>query len=139
MADKKHKLKQNKEQIKHIDDTLDGMYKAIKIFKHRDLETIKEVTVLTNNMTRLSDPLTHIVENLTTKTELSEIENFTSILKSTSDPEHEQKRLSFFVYNNPLHNFQCQGQDSHVPAQQEVNFFVYIRSEQHKLKIQQIA
>ena len=46
-------MKQNEDQIKHIDDTINGLHKTIAIFEGRHVETVekmKEVTVLASNI-----------------------------------------------------------------------------------------
>merc|ERR1712179_623804 len=53
LGDVEERLKQNEDQIKHIDDTIDGVHKTVAIFEGRHVETVekmKEVTVLTNNI-----------------------------------------------------------------------------------------
>merc|ERR1712142_1279078 len=47
------RLKQNEDQIKHIDDSIDGLHKTVAIFEGRHVETVekmKEVTVLASNI-----------------------------------------------------------------------------------------
>merc|ERR1712142_1196606 len=47
------RLKQSEDQIKHIDDTIDGLHKTVAIFEGRHVETVekmKEVTVLASNI-----------------------------------------------------------------------------------------
>ena len=46
-------MKQSEDQIKHIDDTIDGLHKTVAIFEGRHVETVekmKEVTVLASNI-----------------------------------------------------------------------------------------
>jgi len=47
------RLKQSEDQIKHIDDTIDGLHKTVAIFEDRHVETVekmKEVIVLASNI-----------------------------------------------------------------------------------------
>merc|ERR1719495_1576074 len=53
LGDVEERLKQNEDQIKHIDDTIDGLHKTVAIFEGRHVETVekmKEVTVLASNI-----------------------------------------------------------------------------------------
>merc|ERR1711936_795070 len=53
LGDLEGRVKQNEDQIKHIDDTLDGLHKTVAIFEGRHVETVekmKEVTVLASNI-----------------------------------------------------------------------------------------
>merc|ERR1712179_782632 len=53
LGDVEERLKQNEDQIKHIDDTIDGVHKTLAVFEGRHVETVekmKEVTVLTSNI-----------------------------------------------------------------------------------------
>ena len=78
------RLKQNEDQIKHIDDTIDGLHKTVAILEGRHVETVekmKEGTVLakvkefeqgSNNLNQIRDP-----------TQDSENQNGTSNQKTT--------------------------------------------------------
>ena len=53
LGDLEGRVKQNEDQIKHIDDTLDGLHKTVAIFEGRHVETVekmKEDTILANNI-----------------------------------------------------------------------------------------
>ena len=53
LGDIEDRLKQSEDQIKHIDDTIDGLHKTVAIFEGRHVETVekmKEVTVLASNI-----------------------------------------------------------------------------------------
>ena len=52
---------------------------------------------LTPAVSSSSDPLAICMEDLTKKSELSEIDFFTNKLDSASDPQQEQKRLNFWL------------------------------------------
>ena len=54
-------------------------------------------TTLLNEGPSSTDPLAICMENLTTKSEITEIQSFTSRLESVSDPVQEEKRLSFWL------------------------------------------
>ena len=54
-------------------------------------------STLTPSISSSTDPLAICMEDLTTKSELSEIQFFTNRLESASDPQQEQKRLSFWL------------------------------------------
>ena len=53
LGDVEERLKQNEDQIKHINDTIDGLHKTVAIFEGRYVETVekmKEVPVLASNI-----------------------------------------------------------------------------------------
>merc|ERR1711915_116056 len=53
LGDIEDRLKQSEDQIKHNDDTIDGLHKTVAIFEGRHVETVekmKEVTVLASNI-----------------------------------------------------------------------------------------
>ena len=54
-------------------------------------------TTLSSASPSSTDPLAICMENLTTKSETTEIQSFTSRLESASDPVQEEKRLSFWL------------------------------------------
>ena len=54
-------------------------------------------STLTPAVSSSSDPLAICMEDLTKKSELSEIDFFTNKLESASDPQQEQKRLNFWL------------------------------------------
>ena len=67
-------------------------------YRFRFVEMLQSFeSTLTPSITSSTDPLAICMEDLTTKTELSEIQSFTNRLESASDPEQEQKRLSFWL------------------------------------------
>jgi hypothetical protein len=52
LGDVEDRVKQNEDQIRHIDDTIDGLHKTVAIFQGRHVETVekmKEVAVLASN------------------------------------------------------------------------------------------
>ena len=52
-GDLEDRVKQDEDQVKHIDDTLNGLHKTVAIFEGRHVETVekmKEVTVLASNI-----------------------------------------------------------------------------------------
>ena len=78
------------------DDLVPRLFTETYRFRFVEMLQAFEST-LTPSITSSTDPLAICMENLTTKTELSEIQSFTNRLESASDPEQEQKRLSFWL------------------------------------------
>ena len=65
--------------------------------RFRFVEMLQAYEQTLNPTTTSTDPLAICMENLTNKTESTEIQSFTSRLENASDPGLEQKRLSFWL------------------------------------------
>ena len=87
---------QNHINSKLRDDLIPRLFTETYRFRFVEMVQAFETTLLTEGPSS-TDPLAICMENLTTKSEITEIASFTSRLESVSDPVQEEKRLSFWL------------------------------------------